>query len=201
MFGFMKRILKPINDPEVFLSLYHTLIRSRLEYCASVWSPKCQTKKDKIERVQRKFIKYLCWKSNIDYSTNNYSNLCSIFQLPCLEHRRQFLDATFFFKCMFSYYDCSDILYGINFSVPSRSLRSKPVFKPNPSKVKVHSSAFYSELWNFWKSLHWNMISTFTIVLTLAFAIFYIKIYNWYGSLVYTMGSLCKIMFLCSTYI
>ena len=39
MFGFLKRILKPINDPEVFLSLYHTLIRSRLEYCASVWSP------------------------------------------------------------------------------------------------------------------------------------------------------------------
>jgi hypothetical protein len=54
---------------------------------------------------------------------------------------------------MSSYYDCHNILYAINFSVPSRSLRHKPVFKPNISKVKVHSSAFLQRTMTFLNEL------------------------------------------------
>ena len=153
MFGFLKRTSSEFSNIKTLKSLFVTLVRSQLEYACQVWSPHQRYLIERLERVQCKFIKYLCWKSNIDYSTSNYNNLCSFFKLPRLEYRRQFLDATFFFKCMLSYHDCPDILYGIRFSVPSRSLRSKPDFKPISSKVNVHSSAFLQRTMKFFNEI------------------------------------------------
>ena len=59
---------------------------------------------------------------------------------------------------MSSYYNCHDILYAINFSVPSRSLRHKPVFKPNISKLKIHSSSFSQRTMTFLNELFLSMI-------------------------------------------
>ena len=91
MFGFMKRILKPINDPDVFLFIYQTLMRSRLEYCSFVWSPKGQTMKDKIERVQRKFLKFLSFNCKLS-SDLSYNDKLQHFNMKTLESRRDMLD-------------------------------------------------------------------------------------------------------------
>ena len=130
MFGFMKRILKPINDPEVFLSLYHTLIRSRLEYCASVWSPKCQTKKDKIERVQRKFIKFLSFQCKLSTDLS-YNDRLRHFNMMTLESRRNMLDLRFLNKILNNKVDCPDLLSSIDFRVPTRRTRRRDLFVSN----------------------------------------------------------------------
>ena len=55
MLGFVRRTMKPFKDLSVLRSLYYSLIRSKLEYCPLVWSPRAKSMCDQIERVQNKF--------------------------------------------------------------------------------------------------------------------------------------------------
>ena len=130
MFGFMKRVLKPINDPQVFLSLYHTLIRSRLEYCSFVWSPKGRTMCDQIERVQRKFIKFLSFKCKLSNDLS-YQEKCQYFKLQTLESRREMLDLRMLNKVLCNKVDCPDLLNSVGFRVPTRRTRCNDLFVSN----------------------------------------------------------------------
>ena len=67
MLGFVKRIMKPFSDTKVLLTLYNSYIRSRLDYCSPVWSPNAQYLIDKVERVQRKFLKHLAFQNRMRY--------------------------------------------------------------------------------------------------------------------------------------
>ena len=60
-FGFIKRTMKPFKNNFVLKVLYNAYIRSCLDYCSSVWSPNSKCWIDKLERVQRKFVKHLCF--------------------------------------------------------------------------------------------------------------------------------------------
>ena len=71
-----------------------------------------------------------------------HAHLGSQTYMILLQERRQFLDMTFFYKCIFSFYNCPEILENICFHVPSRSLRSLQHFKPTVSKINVHTFAF-----------------------------------------------------------
>ena len=130
MFGFMKGILKPINDPFVFLSLYLTLIRSRLEYCSFIWSPQCQTMKDKIERVQRKFVKFLSFQCHLSADLS-YNERLQHFKMVTLESRRDMLDLRILNKMLNNKIDCPDLLNSIDFRVPTRRTRRRDLFVLN----------------------------------------------------------------------
>ena len=43
------------RDPEIMLKLFNTYIRSKLEYCCSIWSPTLQSEINELERVQKTF--------------------------------------------------------------------------------------------------------------------------------------------------
>ena len=100
MLGFVKRIMKPFSDTKVLLTLYNSYIRSRLDYCSPVWSPNAQYLIDKVERVQRKFLKHLAFQNRMRYDDYTYLELCNHFHLPTLEARRSISDIIFFNKLM-----------------------------------------------------------------------------------------------------
>ena len=130
MLGFMKRILKPIDDPSVYLSLYHSLIRSRLEYCSFIWSPLCQTNIDKIERVQKKFVNYVSYKCRL--SNVSYLELCVNFKLQPLQSRREMLDVRMLNKVLNDRVDCPELLSMVPFRVPTRLIsRRRDLFACN----------------------------------------------------------------------
>jgi len=131
MFGFMKRVLKPINDYTAFISMYHTLIRSRLEYCSFVWSPLGQTNIDKIERVQRKFLKFISFKCNFNNSNLSYFETCQHFNFSTLQSRRDMLDLRMFNKILSNKVDCPDLVNRIEYRVPSRRTRRRDLFVSN----------------------------------------------------------------------
>ena len=118
-------------------SLYVTHVRSHLEYCSVIWSPWQVTQIDKIERVQQKFIKFLCFKSNVQYTSTDYDSLCARFKLPPLVRRRKFLDAIFVYKLVNSRYNCPSILYKVCFNVQSRQLRNNHIFRISASRVNL----------------------------------------------------------------
>ena len=77
MLGFIRRIMKPFTDVTLSLFLYNSLVWSRLEYCSQVWSPSGKTFIDKIERVQKRFVKQLTYVNRTKYFETQYDTLCN----------------------------------------------------------------------------------------------------------------------------
>ena len=100
-----------------------------MEYCSQVWSPSQKYLVAKLERVQVKFIKYLCFKVNIPFHSGIYEDRCQLFSIPALKARRDVLDLCFLFKCINNIYDSPYILSEIPFHFPKRALRKHTYFK------------------------------------------------------------------------
>ena len=83
--------------------------------------------REKIERVQRKFQKFLSFQLNL-CTQLSYTEQCDFFNLQPLHHRRNIFDLTFLNKVFNQKVDCPPILSCVSFYVPSRSLRRRDLF-------------------------------------------------------------------------
>lgn len=106
--------------------LYNTLVRSKLEYCSSIWSPRYNKYIVAIEYVQRKFAKYLWFKDQHVYPIRGISNLTlnAEYNLTSLEDRRSICSLLFLYKLLHGLYNSPFLLSQINFAVPQANLRS-----------------------------------------------------------------------------
>ena len=134
MLGFIKRVTKDFTDSRTFYSLYNAYVRSKLDYCSQVWSPADSTSINKIEGVQKRFLKYVCYKQKVMYYNYDYSSLCTKFNMTTLEKRRNICDATFLNKLMQNKLNCPYLNNEISYRIPVRnarilrSSRSRPTF-------------------------------------------------------------------------
>jgi Reverse transcriptase (RNA-dependent DNA polymerase) len=82
MLRFVKRLSKEFQDPYTFKSLYMS--------CCCVWQPFYAVHNAKIERIQKKFVKYalrrLRWDTNLDLPP--CTSCCMLLSLETLETRR-----------------------------------------------------------------------------------------------------------------
>ena len=92
MLGFVRRVVKPFYDEKVLICLYRTHVSSTLEYCTSIFSPHQDYLCNKIESIQKRAVKWICFKSRTPYSSSNYLSLCEKFGLPPLSARREVTD-------------------------------------------------------------------------------------------------------------
>jgi hypothetical protein len=58
MLGFVKRLLCEFRDPYTTETFYVSLVRPKLEYASCVWRPFYGAHIDRIEYVQKKFVRY-----------------------------------------------------------------------------------------------------------------------------------------------
>ena len=58
LLGLLKRFARAFQDLSVLKTLYCSLVRSRLEYAAVVWSPYHTTYSDRLESVQKQYLKF-----------------------------------------------------------------------------------------------------------------------------------------------
>ena len=123
MMGFMNRVTQSFQDVEVYKTLYFSYVRSRLEYCSQVWAPTKQVYIKTIERVQRKFIKKLCFLKNVPYESTNYLQLCDDFRVKPLYARRNVADVLYFQKVLLQKVSCSYLISEIVLYAPERPLR------------------------------------------------------------------------------
>ncbi|XP_077287764.1 uncharacterized protein LOC143912355 [Arctopsyche grandis] len=122
--GFILRISTDIKCLKSIKILYCAFVRSNLEYASQVWNPRYATYIDRIENVQNKFIRYLCYRTKDIYHSNKYLNLCKNHHILPLQHRREIADITYLMKLLSSLIDCPLLLSKIYLKIPSRSSRT-----------------------------------------------------------------------------
>ena len=145
MLGFINRTLKSFNGIDVFSTMYISLVRSRLEYCSQIWSPTKRCLIEQIERVQRKFTRQLCYKSNVDYKRVSYNERCDMFKLQTLEGRRHICDLVYLHKIIHNKINCSYLVGEVRISAPQRRQRNraqKPIFSAT-AKLCVRKDSFF----------------------------------------------------------
>ena len=153
MLGFLKRTCNHIDDVAVLKSLYVSLVRSNLEYCSQVWSPSQKYLIAKVERVQYKFLKYLCFKCNVPYRSSEYASMCKYFNLPSLEARRSVLDLCFLHKCLNATYCNAFIVSEIPFYYPVRFTRSQDYFRPSICRINLRKFSYLPRTYNLFNNI------------------------------------------------
>jgi hypothetical protein len=141
MIGFLKRSTRLFENVEVIKILFNSFVRSKLEYCSSVWYPTTKKFIIKIERVQNYFLRYIYFKVNgvscaREYPTKLLRDNC---KLNTLETRRKVALLCILHKLCNNLLDCPDLLGELYFVVPrSTAFRVNRAF----FVLRSHTSCF-----------------------------------------------------------
>lgn len=122
--GFVMRNSKDF-DIQSTTRLYTSLVRPHLEYASNIWSPNCYTHSNEIEKVQKRFLRYIYIKRNNMYPTMiSYRSMLEIFHLTSLASRRRTHAVIFIYNILnnLKYADCG-LINSIKFRVPKIRLR------------------------------------------------------------------------------
>lgn len=128
--GFIMRISKNFNNAKTFKILYCTYVRSILEYASQIWNPMYDVYVSRIERIQTKFIKYICFRLRIPYYDYNYDQLCRKHHLLPLSKRRDISDAIFLLKIASNNIDCPYLLSKILLKIPTVTRSKSLLYVP-----------------------------------------------------------------------
>lgn len=141
--GFIIRNTKEFTSPESLLSLFNSLVRSRLEYASVVWSPCYAVHVQELETVLRKFLKFLSFRMDGVYPVVGHPQelLLQRFGLISLERRRQYASLLFLFKLVNSMIDCADLLRQFNFAVPRLEARFPDTFYITTPRTRTLQSS------------------------------------------------------------
>ena len=94
--GFIRRNLHH-TPSHLQRTAYISLVRSTLEYAATVWDPYLQKHIDKLEKVQRQAARFIA-KDYHSRTPGCVSSMLSAYNLPTLQERRKALRLTLFYK-------------------------------------------------------------------------------------------------------
>ena len=128
--GFIMRNCGSFSNIQTLKILFNTLVRSKLEYASTVWSPYKKYQIAVLESVQRRFLKFLYLKKNGRYPQRgcNQNALLHEFGMEALEQRRTVQDVKFISGLCRANIDCSFLLGRIDFYVPRINSLARATF-------------------------------------------------------------------------
>ena len=137
LLGFIKRNCMKDFRKSTLRHLYVALIRPQVEYASVIWNTNNyhSTNTEHVESVQRRFMKLLCLKTQVEYHRRNYHDMCTDLNLTTLYKRRYIFDMTFLFNIVNNNHD--RLLDYINFRVPSRNTRNRDTFTTCENRINV----------------------------------------------------------------
>lgn len=143
--GFIRRFSKDFDDPDVLKTLYFSLVRPHLEYCSIIWSPHTLSEIGRIESVQRKFTKLMCFLL-IPQRKLCYEDRCSYLGLETLEKRRKVANQSFMAKVLVGQIDSSELMNRLRINVPRISSRGADFLNEPMHRTIFGSNNAFSKL-------------------------------------------------------
>ena len=130
MWGFIKRICADFKNINIYKTLYYALVRSRLEYASLTWCPFYKKDITLIERVQRRYLKFVYLKINGNYPGHNlpYSVLLNCTGDQSLYIRRKLFGLKFVHGIINSNINVKYLLSALNLTVPVAGIRRSNLF-------------------------------------------------------------------------
>ena len=125
MLGFVLRAGKHFKNRETLITLYFTYVSSNLECASQVWSPLYNIHIERIESVQRRFVRAMKRRDRL--TLDDYGSALRHYKLPLLQRRREFLDQMFLFKILNNDIDCLSLRDRIGLRVPRLASRQDSV--------------------------------------------------------------------------
>lgn len=137
--GFILRLSQVFHDNGVLIKLFYCYIRSKLEYCSLIWSPIYEYQVKSIESVLRKFLKFLCFRTDGRYPNRgcDQTYLLNRFNFDSLQFRRQFYSVKFLYLLIHNRVDCPPALSQLNFLVPRAASRNPLTFYCQPARTNI----------------------------------------------------------------
>ena len=141
--GFIWRNCREFSNIAVLRSLYMQFVRPILEYGSVIWSPACKLRIDQLEKVQRRYLRGLHYKTTGSYPPIGYRHelLLEEFDLCSLQSRRKYMDTLFIVNIANNRIDAPDILSQLNFRVPRLGSRNSDMFYLDQSHKCVKSNS------------------------------------------------------------
>ena len=148
MLGFINRVTSDFTDPKTLYILYNSYVRSRLEFCSQVWNPSSATSIAKLERVQKRFLRTMSYKSRVMHTNFCYEELCVRFNVKTLQSRRNISDLVFLNKLFNNRINSPYLTSQVSLRVPRRILRDKPTFSTD-CRLLCRKDTFFQEYCHF----------------------------------------------------
>ena len=96
--GLLKRTVYFIKCPKQKRNFYLAIVRSQFEHCIQIWRPNNDTYIAKLERVQRRAVKWILSEYDHHYNEVEYIKRLKDLDLLPLQYRFIFSDLTMFYK-------------------------------------------------------------------------------------------------------
>lgn len=124
--GLLFRMTKKFTSIQCLKTLYCSLVRSSLEYCSPVWQPHYNNAVQRIESIQRRFVRFalrrLPWRQPLNLPP--YESRCQLLHLDTLQLRRDLARAMMTSDILTARIDCPELLGLISLRAPARHLRN-----------------------------------------------------------------------------
>lgn len=129
LLGFVIRNSCNFKNEITLIRLFNIYVRSVIEYASLVWSPLYETHKNTIEKVQKKFLRYLYYKKYDIYCFDTSDEiLLNEFNFQKLETRRLIASALFAHKLFNGKINCTFLLQLFKILIPQYFSRSTCLF-------------------------------------------------------------------------
>ena len=139
MLGLIRRSCREFTA-DTLRQLYISLVRPSLEYACAVWSPSHVTKIDRLERVQRAFLRAWCYKKGVQFSKAEYRAICQQTGVMPLRVRRDISDLLYLNKILHNNINSPYLLQCVCVYIPPPAARVSRVCSAHILHVSMYAS-------------------------------------------------------------
>ena len=150
--GFIVRNTKDFTKVSSINIIYFAFVRSKLEYASVIWSPFYNIHSSNLERIQRRFLKFVTFMLDGSYPVRNFPQdlLLNRFGIQSLAKRRSLHLTVFLYKLIHNFIDCKYIVEQISYRIPRVNSRYTTVlYLPRAKTNMLASSPLYQMLRNY----------------------------------------------------
>lgn len=141
--GFLVRTTYQFKNISSLITLFNSLVKSKLLYGSMLWFPIYDVHVGRLEYIQRRFLKFLMFKRHGVYPQRGVEQeyLLDEFNFLSLKHNTVLAAQMFLFKLCNDKVDCPALLEQLPFCAPPANTRRHHLFYPQISVTNICGKA------------------------------------------------------------